>query len=274
MSIFYQNHADKLRLYTSQNNTFAPHLHRQIELLTVLDGEITLTIDYCPHVLTKGMYAIVFPNQLHSLETTGGSKILLSIFDADFCHSYRKLFQKSAPSTNIISLEELSPHSEIATQGLLQLTETFPRGQAIPLTTLALAEGYLTLLLADIFSKIKTSPRAVSEDLVLEQKLLIYLESHFTENLSLEILSKEFGVSRFTLSRLFTDKLHTTFPYYVNSKRLDYACSLLLSTDLSVTQIALDAGFGSSRTFFREFSQTYHTTPREYRKHHKSLYPQ
>ena len=274
MSIFYQTHAEHLRLYISENNTFAPHLHRQIELLAVLEGTINLTVDHSLHTLTQGMYAVIFPNQLHSLETVSESKILLCIFDADYCHSYRKIFQNNAPVSNVLSQHELSSHSAIAREGLLQLTTTFSRGERIPPATLALAEGYLTLFLADFFSKVDTVPRSVSEDLILEQRLLIYLESHFTENLSLEFLAKEYGVSRFTLSRLFTDKLHTTFTNYVNSKRLDYACNLLLTTDLSVTQIALDAGFGSSRTFFREFSRTYHTTPREYRKQQKHLYPQ
>ena len=269
MSIFYQNRTERLRLYTSANNTFATHLHRQIELLVVLGGKLTLTIDHTAYTLTDGMCAIVFPNQLHSLHTEGESKILLCIFDAEFCYSYRKSFQNNIPSQSAFALEELSAHSIIASKGLLQLTETFQRGEAIPPSIVALAEGYLTLFLADIFSHVKLSPHTLSEDLELEQKLLIFLEEHYTEDLSLELLSKEFGVSRFTLSRLFTDKLHTTFPFYVNSKRLDYACNLLRTTDLSVTQIALDAGFGSSRTFFREFSHAYNTTPREYRKNQK-----
>lgn len=269
MSIFYQNRTEQLRLYTSENNTFATHLHKQIELMVVLEGTLTLTVDHVSKTLSAGSHAIIFPNQLHSLETIGNSKILLCIFDGDFCHSYRKHFLDSIPASNEFSVSNLSTHSKTAVAGLLMLTNEFPRNTLIPPAILALAEGYLTLLLADIFSHMELVPRTVSEDLELEQKLLIYLERHYTEDLSLEILSKEFGVSRFTLSRLFTDKLHTTFTYYVNSKRLEYACNLLLSTDLSVTQIALDAGFGSSRTFFREFHQAYHTTPREYRRQHQ-----
>ena len=112
--------------------------------------------------------------------------------------------------------------------------------------------------------------RKNTDDLELEQRLLLYLDTHYTEELSLESLSKEFGVSRFVLSRIFTEKLHTTFPDYVNSRRLDYARDLLLSTELSVTQIALDVGFGSSRTFFRAFHSAYHTTPGAYRRQKES----
>lgn len=268
MSIFYQTHKEHLRLYISTDITFAAHLHNQVELLMVLKGSLLLTIDHTVHTLSAGMHALIFPNQLHSLQTPTSSQILLCIFDGDFCHSYRKYFQNSIPVCNIQAMNELSSHSQTALEGLLLLTENSPRGTGLSPATSALAEGYLTLFLADALPRMELQPRTLSEDLDLEQKLLIYLETHYTEPLSLESLSREFGVSRFVLSRLFTDKLHTTFSYYVNSKRLEYACSLLLSTNLSITRIALDAGFGSSRTFFREFSRTYHTTPKEYRRKH------
>lgn len=270
MSIFYQNHAERFRLYLSENNTFATHLHKQVEILVVLEGQLDFTVDHTTHMLSVGEGAIVFPNQLHSLKTRGQSRILLCIFDADFCHSYRKHFQNSRPTENRFNHEGSTCHSQAAIQGLVQLTQTFRKGSPIPEPISALAEGYLTLLLADIFTKITLESKTVSDDLELEQQLLIYLDAHFTENLSLELLSKEFGVSRFVLSRLFADKLHTTFPYYINSKRLELARDLLSTTDLSVTQIALDAGFGSSRTFFREFREVFHVTPGEYRRQKSS----
>lgn len=267
MSIFYQNRAERLLFYFSENNTFATHLHRQVELLVVLEGNLNFTVNHTTYPLSQGEGAIVFPNQLHSLETKGQSRILLCIFDVDFCHSYRKYFQNTLPAKNTFDISRLSLHSNTAVNGLVQLTKSFQKGDPIPENILALAEGYLTLFLAELFTKMNLEPKTISNDLELEQQLLIYLDSHYTEDLSLEILSKEFGVSRFVLSRLFTDKLHTTFPYYVNSKRLELAKDLLTSTDLSITQIALDAGFGSSRTFFREFRQAFHVTPGEYRKH-------
>lgn len=266
MSIFYQNRAEQFLFYLSENNTFATHLHKQVEILVVIEGQLHFTVDHNTYQLSQGEGAIVFPNQLHSLETKGQSQILLCIFDADFCHSYRKHFQNRLPSDNVFNRLQISCHNQTAVNGLVQLTQDFQKGTPIPKNILALADGYLTLLLADIFAQVQLETKTIANDLELEQQLLIYLDSHYTEDLSLESLSKEFGVSRFVLSRLFTDKLHTTFPSYVNSKRLELAKDLLFSTDLSITQIALDAGFGSSRTFFREFRQAFHVTPGEYRK--------
>lgn len=273
MSIFYQNSRERLRLYTSQNNTFASHLHKQVELILVLEGSLTITADSKSHKLDAGQGIIVFPNRLHSLYTDAaiGSRILLCIFEPDFCPHYRKYFQNYVPDRNHFDLNELSVHSRMAAEQLLALTGTFDRKEPIPAYISSLAEGYLSLLLADLFVPSSANPFHLqhqngAEDLELEQRVLIYLDEHFTEELSLEHLSKEFGISRFQLSRLFSEKLHTGFPSYVTSKRLEYARELLSTTDESVTNIALDAGFGSSRSFFREFKNAYQMTPNEFRK--------
>ena len=268
MSIFYQNRLERLRFYTSHNLRFAAHLHSQAELIAVLEGELHLAIDHREYTLQAGCAAIIFPNQLHSLKTVGDSRSLLCIFDSDCCHSYQKYFQKCNPKNSLVDSSRISVHGRTAIDGLLLLTEAFQKGAPIPDDVLSLSEGYLTLLLADLFPHLSLEPKNMSADLVLEQRLLMYIDANYTENLSLETLSREFGVSRFSLSRLFSDKFHTTFPSYVNSKRLEYARDMLVSTNDSITKIALDAGFGSSRTFFREFQQAFHTTPKEYRRNH------
>lgn len=275
MSIFYQNNRERLRLYTSENNTFASHLHRQVELILVLEGSLAVTADHRQETLMPGQGALIFPNRLHSLYTDAdrGSRILLCIFEPDFCPHYRKYFQNYLPDGNRFDLSALSGHSRLAANALLQLTGCFDRRASVPSYFCNLAEGYLSLLLADLFSSdagysLCLQRKKSGEDLELEQRVLIYLDEHFTEELSLELLAKEFGISRFQLSRLFSEKLQTTFPGYVNSRRLEYARELLGTTDASVTNIALDAGFGSSRSFFREFKEAFHMTPNAYRRQH------
>lgn len=266
MSIFYQNRLERFRFFTSTDITFGAHLHRHVELLVVLEGTLRVTLDHQEYDLKEGHGIIIFPNKLHSLRTIVHSRILLCIFDIDYCHNYLKYFQTLQPLQPLFCLQDLGAHSQIAIKGLLGLTGGRHKSAPIPDSVLNLSEGYLVLLLASLFEKLPLEEKGTSCDLELEQKLLIYIDSHYMEPLSLEILSKEFGISRFSLSRLFSDRLHVNFTYYVNSKRLESALVLLADSTLSITQIALDSGFGSSRTFFREFQEHYGMTPGEYRK--------
>ena len=132
-------------------------------------------------------------------------------------------------------------------------------------------KSYLTIFLTDIFSYLKLSKRNTCTDRNICENILIYLDKHFQENVSLESTAKDLGISKFYLSQIFSSKLHTSFPSYVTARRLDYAEKLLSTTNKSVTDIALESGFSSSRTFFRSFQEAYQTTPHQYRKNHNKF---
>lgn len=98
-----------------------------------------------------------------------------------------------------------------------------------------------------------------------------YLFSHFQEELTLSSVAEALGVNKYTLSKVFSGTFHTNFNQYLNEIRLNYAASLLESTDRTITDIYLEAGFESQRTFNRTFLHKYNRTPSEYRK--MSVYP-
>lgn len=275
MSFFYQNNKERLRLYTSLNNTFASHLHKQVELIIVLEGQLIVTSDQSKYTLTANQGVIIFPNRLHSLYTdmTYGSRILLAIFEPGFCPHYRQYFQNYCAPKYAFDLNQISEHGRLSADRLLELTSHINRREQIPAYICNLAEGYLSLLFADLFTAADDAPIKLQQKKdkdypELEQRLLQYLDSHFTESVSLELLSKEFGISRFQISRIFSDKFQTSLPQYINSRRLEYARELLMTTELSVIDIAMDSGFGSSRSFFREFKDAFHMTPNVYRRQH------
>ena len=60
-----------------------------------------------------------------------------------------------------------------------------------------------------------------------------------------------------------------TFSEYLTRQRLDYALQLMADPacrHLSLTAIALDAGFGSRWTFYRQFKERFGVTAEEYRR--------
>ena len=71
MSFFYQNRKEQLYLYLSNNNPYAVHLHRQLELIYVLSGSTTVTVEQQEFPLTPGQGVLVFPNQMHGLKPCG-----------------------------------------------------------------------------------------------------------------------------------------------------------------------------------------------------------
>jgi AraC family carnitine catabolism transcriptional activator len=108
-----------------------------------------------------------------------------------------------------------------------------------------------------------TARRAI--DPVLE-KALAQMERHIEEPLSCRVIARRVGVSSRQLQRLFARVLGTTPVRHYQQVRLSRAHALLQQTDLSVTEIAVGAGFGSLEHFCRLYRREFGCRPRDDRR--------
>jgi AraC-like DNA-binding protein len=79
------------------------------------------------------------------------------------------------------------------------------------------------------------------------------------------------GVSPSRLASLL--KMHTglTFREHVHSLRVGLGARMLLSTRLSIKEIAVKVGYETTSTFDRHFRLQYNITPSEYRRSHWAM---
>lgn len=91
-----------------------------------------------------------------------------------------------------------------------------------------------------------------------------YIDSHFTESISLESLSTRFFINRSYLARVFKEQYGVTITAYVNQQRVTKAKELLRFTDATVEAIAVDCGF-EPNYFARVFKKLEGMPPSEYR---------
>jgi AraC-like DNA-binding protein len=74
------------------------------------------------------------------------------------------------------------------------------------------------------------------------------------------------GVSRPYLSRFIQERLGISPHDFLREQQLVYARRLLVTTPLSVDEIARASAFGTPWTFYRCFKAAYGTTPAQYRR--------
>ena len=67
-------------------------------------------------------------------------------------------------------------------------------------------------------------------------------------------------------SRFFKENFGVNFVDYVNRVRLERAASLLLSSDDSVTDVALSCGYTNISYFIRRFNKAFGTSPHAFRR--------
>ncbi|MNB82966.1 Bifunctional transcriptional activator/DNA repair enzyme AdaA [compost metagenome] len=93
-----------------------------------------------------------------------------------------------------------------------------------------------------------------------------YINEHYMEKLSLQLLAERFFISPYYLSGFFKKATGFTFVEYVNSVRVKESIRLLADTGLPAHLIARKVGFGSVSHFGRVFRQVTGKPPLFYRK--------
>lgn len=93
-----------------------------------------------------------------------------------------------------------------------------------------------------------------------------YIESHYKENLTLEVLAREVHMNSYYFSSFFKKNSGENFKDYLNKVRMKHAVSLLVSTDMKAYEIADEVGFRDARSFSELFQRIYGETPVSYRK--------
>jgi AraC-like DNA-binding protein len=81
-------------------------------------------------------------------------------------------------------------------------------------------------------------------------------------------LAEKLNTNETALQELITRYFSCSVTEYINEQRLNYARTLLAcqSEKYTIEAIAVDSGFGTRRTFYRQFQQRYSLTPGEYRR--------
>lgn len=91
------------------------------------------------------------------------------------------------------------------------------------------------------------------------------IENRFTEELSLEYLANEAGISMYHLSREFKRYVGVPCSEYIMLKRINRAKELLRYTDASVEDIAYQCGFHYTSHFTSMFKKYEGNTPLKFR---------
>lgn len=93
-------------------------------------------------------------------------------------------------------------------------------------------------------------------------KIIDYINNHYLEKLSYEILMKKFGVSRPTLNAVLRKHTGQTLHEYITALRMIDAKDLM-DANISSTKIAEMCGYSSYSTFYRTYKEYYNVTPND-----------
>ncbi len=99
------------------------------------------------------------------------------------------------------------------------------------------------------------------------QHILNFIDEHFTEKLSLDVLAEKAGMSPNYFSSFFKKISGITLWDYISNKRINMAVQLLReSSSKNILEIATLCGFNNTTHFNKMFRRITRMTPTEYKK--------
>lgn len=230
------------------------HDHDFYEMIYVHKGKCVQYIYGGEEIaLEEKSLCISAPRSIHALARCGKKDIILkAVIPSD-------IFQKAAEG--IISLEQgetkvfarIDEQAEYCIYKLMQ--ESFDKEQ----NWLIAADKYLSLLFLELIRKYDAADR----------EFLDKAEEYFAERLreaSLRGFAEYLGYSTGYAGRVVRKNTGKSFSELLGEKRLKKAVEMLIDTDMSVENIALEVGYKNPSGFYKQFCMTYGITPKEYRK--------
>ncbi|MGZ7441244.1 helix-turn-helix domain-containing protein [Paenibacillus sp. TH7-28] len=251
------------------------HRHEAYELYLFLRGNVNFYIENSCYHLEPGDLIVIHPEEMHrsfSLDESEYERITINLQK-----SY--LHQLSTPATHLSECFDYRPKgkgnifhlNETRLKQFLQLAGNLEEvlvsdayGSDI------LANSYIAQLLVlanSVFQNASFTSTDIMPELV--RKTMEYIESHLSQNISLDHLTAEFYLSSTYISRQFKKHTGLTLRSYILDRRIALAKSYLCE-GLSITEACYQSGFSDYANFIRSFTKIAGISPGKFVKQVRS----
>ncbi len=270
-----------LDLHKSYMNWIRWHWHEEMEVLLIQDGTAEIFTDDASYVIRPGQGIIINQNVMHCIHSLDQNNCTFYtiVFQPEYLFGQKTSYlqtQYLLPVQNyqlfkIFLLDEKDPWHKRMLASLnnaisVDMTQTYGYELA--------AKGYLCLFWADLISRLPQRQKQISTHVSLDEQrvkqAMLYIRTHYAEQVSLEDIADSIHVSKSECCRCFTRTLQMTpFEYLMKYRIFEAAKKLMMpSTEpLSIADLALSVGFNNTSYFNKLFKKFLGCTPTYYRTH-------
>lgn len=257
-----------MNLFVHSTNKFMMHIHKEIEIILVLEGSINITVEGKKYLLKENDLILVNTGERHSTSRTHESNSCLVFqFDPFYFEDYYPIFNRiKIDCKSFEHGEEDQAKFDIIRRHLARLIHY--ENKKRPGYEMDIGSETLLLIksLVTSFEYTEYENDLQNEDNIGRiNRILKFIDKNMEQGVTLEDVANAEDLSVYHLSRYFKKSLGMTFQDYKNLKRLDKAVKLLSNTDNTITSIAFQSGFPSVKSLNSIFKRYYNSTPSNYR---------
>ena len=245
----------------------ATELHKEFEMIYVKGGCARITVNHQLFEVKKGDLIFISPYSLHSVEIPAGESFshICFCFDLNLLPDTKlseNLLDGIVYITNLI--DSKSRYNNPLCNMFIDIDEAMT--SSLPYWELCV-QGNINLMFAYIMRNNLTSISTLhSESRDFCIKVSKYMKAHYKEKLTSSIIAADLNFHQGYFCRIFKKNFSVCFSDYLNMYRLEKAKSLLLKSELSVTDIAYEVGYESPSYFTKIFRIQNGVSPRKFRE--------
>lgn len=246
-----------------KNTSSSLHYHKQHEIYYMLEGKTTYFIEDKIFEIEEGNFVVIPEETVHmtdSQECKSNERLMLSFDDRILSEDIRSMMMELSKSAVIyVPNNYLAQVEEI----LFKIEKEFKRQDKGKDKLLTL---YVQELIIMLYRYRYDRKAKIYETDKIVYRVADYINSHFSQDITLEILGNIFAISEEYLSRKFKNVFGIGLNQYLTYVRISHAEKLLRETRLSITEIADRCGYNGSNYFSAVFKRMKGVTPLVYRR--------
>ncbi len=252
--------------YPDQQHFFM-HAHDTYEVLYFISGKGTYSVESTAYTLEPGSVLVMRPGEVHKLQIDPSmpyERIVLH-FRENWLLRFNKLYRPlmSPFVRRPLGQSNLYSPNEFDSAFLLSCLKRIEAAGDNTMQILV-GESVIPTILAELYKAYKARKRATDEQPQSPhtriQEILLYVNEHLFDEISLDDLCKRFYISKTQLGRLFRAATGSTAWDYILVKRLVKARQQIL-TGLPVTEVSISCGFHDYSAFYRAYKKRYGESP-------------
>jgi AraC-like DNA-binding protein len=248
-----------------------PAVHDYYLMHTVLSGKGTFEMGQRTYACSTGDTFIIYPGELFSY-TADSTTPWHYVWVASNGRSVDSLLSQIgvSPQQAVVSGNDPRTIRHFYRHLRACFTQTsFPQLEELE------AEGWLRLLLREL-GRVNThhiSAKPAAETDIQRQigQAIRYLELQYTQAVSIEHLARSLGYHRTYLCKMFKQSTGLSPMQYLFNIRMERAKQLLMTTAMTIDQVASSVGFNDALYFSKQFHKWSGSAPSVYRKELRQL---
>ena len=242
------------------------HWHNEIEIVYCYSGSLIYTVNNKQYILNKTNAVMVNKNIIHQADMADKSKWYAILFNPKFIYGFEECSIKNV--FNNIGFDSIFIDNPEFIKLIQKLINDYflPDSPLKPLKVKRDLINVYTEILDDAYHHQRLKEFKPTSEMIKVKAMLDYIYANYKKKISIDDIAKEVGSCRSEVCRIFKDALNTSISDYILKLKLEKSITLLMSDNLTITEIAEQSGFNSSSYYAEAFKKIIKMTPREYKR--------